>query len=189
MNGLRLLKGAAVALATLGLSIPSPKLFAADPPTKGNPAAAQRPQKSQIPDVSLTAGGVFSGRVIDHAMNPLEGAEVVVKQGKNEIARTVTDSKGQFTVQNMKGGVYQVTSGNTDGVFRVWTERTAPPVAKQQQALLVLGENGARGQFGAIDPTIVLLTAGVIAAVVLSAIAVDKINSVQNCCNKQVFSP
>jgi hypothetical protein len=184
MNGLRLLKGVAVALATLGLAIPNPKLFAADQHT--NPTAAKRSQKSQIPDVTLAAG-VFSGRVIDHAMNPLEGAEVVIKQGKNEVARTVTDKKGVFAVKNLKGGVYQVTSGNTDGVFRVWTEKTAPPVAKGQ-ALLVMGENGARGQFGAIDPTIVLLTAGVIAAVVLSAIAVDKINQVENCCNKLTIS-
>ncbi len=182
MNGLRMLKGVAVAMATLGLAIPNPKLFA-DQQTNAKSAAAQRPQKSQIPDVTLASGGVFSGRVIDHAMNPLEGAEVVVKQGKTEVARTVTDKKGVFAVKNLKGGVYQVTSGNTDGVFRVWTEKTAPPVAKGQ-ALLVMGENGARGQFGAIDPTIVLLTAGVIAAVVLSAIAVDKINQVENCCNK-----
>jgi hypothetical protein len=179
MNGLRILKGTAVVLATLGLAIPSPRLLAADQPT------APRAQKSQIPDVSLGAGGVFSGRVVDHTGTPLEGAEVVIKQGKTEIARTVTDKKGVFTARNMKGGVYQVSSGNTDGVFRLWTEKTAPPVAKGQ-ALLVMGENGARGQFGAIDPTIVLLTAGVIAAVVLSAIAVDKINNVENLEKREV---
>jgi hypothetical protein len=174
MTGLRLLQGAAVALATLGFVVPSPKLFAAD-----SKAPAKKVQKSQIPDVSLASGGVFSGRVVDHAGTPLEGAEVVVKQGKDEVARTVTDKNGLFTAKNMKGGVYQVSSGNTDGVFRLWTEKTAPPVAKGQ-ALLVMGENGARGQFGAIDPTIVLLTVGVIAAVVLSAIAVDKINDVDD---------
>lgn len=173
MNGLRLLQGAAVALATLGFVVPSPKLFAADK------AAAKKVQKSQVPDVSLASGGVFSGRVVDHSGTPLEGAEVVVKQGKDEVTRTVTDKNGLFTAKNLKGGVYQVSSGNTDGVFRLWTEKTAPPVAKGQ-ALLVMGENGARGQFGAIDPTIVLLTVGVIAAVVLSAIAVDKINDVDD---------
>lgn len=174
MTGLRLLKGAAVALATLGFVVPCPKLFAAD----SKAAPAKKVQKSQIPDVSLASGGVFSGRVVDHAGTPLEGAEVVVKQGKDEVSRTVTDKNGLFTAKNLKGGVYQVSSGNTDGVFRLWTEKTAPPVAKGQ-ALLVMGENGARGQFGAIDPTIVLLTVGVIAAVVLSAIAVNKINDVE----------
>lgn len=173
MTGLRILKGAAVALAALGFVVPSPKLFAAD-----GKASAKKAQKSQIPDVSLASGGVFSGRVVDHAGTPMEGAEVVVKQGKDEVTRTVTDKNGLFTAKSLKGGVYQVSSGNTDGVFRLWTEKTAPPVAKGQ-ALLVMGENGARGQFGAIDPTIVLLTVGVIAAVVLSAIAVDKINDVE----------
>lgn len=173
MKGMKFVKGAAVVLATLGFVVPCPKLFAAEQ-QKASSAA-----KSRIPDVSLAAGGVFSGRVVDHSGTPLEGAEVVVKQGKQEVARTVTDKNGLFTVKEMKGGVYQVSSGNTDGVFRVWTEKTAPPVAKGQ-ALLVMGENGARGQFGAIDPTIVVLTAGVIAAVVLSAIAVDKINSVDD---------
>jgi hypothetical protein len=179
MKGMKLLKGAAVALATLGFVLPCPKLFAADQQKASAPAAA----KSRIPDVSLAAGGVFSGRVVDHSGTPLEGAEVVVKKDKKEVARTVTDKNGLFTVKEMKGGVYQVSSGNTEGVFRLWTEKTAPPVAKGQ-ALLVMGENGARGQFGAVDPTIVLLTAGVIAAVVLSAIALDKINDLDDCCKK-----
>jgi hypothetical protein len=178
MNGIRFMKGAAVVLATLGFVVPSPhKLFAAD----GQSAKQQpvkRAQKSQIPDVTLTAGA-FSGRVVDHSGTPLEGAEVVIKQGKTEVTRVVTDKKGVFTAKNMKGGVYQVSSGNTDGVFRLWTEKAAPPVAKGQ-ALLVMGENGARGQFGAIDPTIVLLTAGVIAAVVLAAISLDKINKLED---------
>lgn len=173
MYALRFLKGAAVALATLGFVVPCPNLSAADQTT------TKRAQKSQIPDVSLASGGVFSGRVVDHSGTPLEGSEVVIKQGKDEVARTMTDKKGLFTAKNLKGGVYQVSAGNTDGVFRLWTEKTAPPVAKGQ-ALLVMGENGARGQFGAIDPTIVLLTVGVIAAVVLSAIAVDKINEVDD---------
>jgi len=171
MNGLRFLKGAAVALATLGFVVPCPNLSAAD-------QSAKRAQKSQIPDVSL-AGGVFSGRVVDHSGTPMEGAEVVIKQGKDEVSRTVTDKNGLFAAKNLKGGVYQVSSGNTDGVYRLWTEKTAPPAAKGQ-ALLVMGENGARGQFGAVDPTIVLLTAGVIATVVLSAITLDKVNKVDD---------
>lgn len=180
MNGIRFLKGAAVVLATLGFVVPSPKLFADGQTAKQQPV--KKAQKSQIPDVSL-AGGSFSGRVVDHSGTVLEGAEVVIKQGKTEVTRVVTDKNGVFTAKNMKGGVYQVSSGNTDGVFRLWTEKSAPPAAKGQ-ALLVMGENGGRGQFGAIDPTIVLLTAGVIAAVVLSAIALDKINSLEDCCKK-----
>lgn len=178
MNGMRFVKGAAVALATLGLAIPSPKLFAADQKPAAKSVAKTAP-KSQIPDISLASGGVFAGRVVDHSGSPLEGAEVVVRQGKTEVTRIVTNKDGLFTAKNMKGGVYQVSSGNTDGVFRLWTEKTAPPAAKGH-ALLVMGENGARGQFGGVDPTIVALTVGVIAAVVLSAIAVDKINKIED---------
>lgn len=174
MNGLRFLKGAAVALSTLGFVVPSPMLFAADQ----KPAVKSAPQV-HLPDISLAAGGVFAGRVVDHSGTPLEGAEVVIKQGKTEVTRTVTDKNGLFTAKNMKGGVYQVSSGNTDGVFRVWTEKTAPPVAKGH-ALLVMGENGARGQFGAVDPTVLLLTAGVIASVIISAITLDKVNNIED---------
>lgn len=163
-------KGAAVALASLGLAMPNPKLFAAD-----QKPAVKNEQKSQIPDVSLAANGVFAGRVVDHTGNPLEGAEVVVKQGKNEVARTVTDKNGLFTASNMKGGVYQVSSGNTDGTFRLWTEKTAPPVAKAH-ALLVMGENGARGQIGAFDLADVVIGGAVITTLILSAIILDQVN-------------
>lgn len=59
--------------------------------------------------------------------------------------------------------------------------------------MLVLGENGARGQFGGydamepdmgglpgFDPTIALLSAGVIAGVVVSAISLAEINSTKS---------
>ena len=52
-----------------------------------------------------------------------------------------------------------------------------------------MGENGARGQVGAVDPTLVLLTGGVIAAVVLSAIAVSEINSLNEKIDKIPHSP
>jgi len=173
------IRNAAVALATLGLAMPAPVLRA-DTPKKSVPvASAKKLPKGQLPDVTLAEGGVFSGRVVDHNGAPIEGAEVVMKQGKNEINRTVTDQDGVFNIKEVKGGVYQVSSGNTDGMFRVWNEKSAPPSSKGQ-ALLVMGENGARGQFGAVDPTIVLLTAGVIAAVILSAITLTKVNDVQD---------
>ena len=53
----------------------------------------------------------------------------------------------------------------------------------------MMGENGARGQFGSVDPTLVLLTAGVITAVVLSAIAVSDLNSLKEDVSKIPHSP
>jgi hypothetical protein len=167
MHGLNFLKRAAVALATLGVVLPCPEVGAQDR------TPAKHSAKSQIPDITLAAGGVFSGRVVDHSMNPLEGAEVVIKLGTTEIRRTLTDKNGLFTVNDLKGGVYQVSSGNTDGVFRLWTEKTAPPSARGQ-AVLVMGENGARGQFGFITPATLALTGGVVAAGTVAGFALTR---------------
>jgi len=177
MYGMTLVKGAAVVLATLGMVMPSPRLLAAD--SKTDAPAVKIAKKGQLPDISLATGGVFSGRVVDHTGAPLEGAEVVIKQNKKEVARVVTDHKGLFTHADMKGGVYQVSSGNTDGVFRLWTENTAPPVAKGQ-ALLVMGENGARGQFGGVDPTLFLLTAAVIALLITNGIILNDVQDLKD---------
>ncbi len=170
-------------LATLGMILPAPKLFAADGKTD---APTTKVAKNKIPDISL-AGGVFAGRVVDHTGAPIEGAEVVVKQGKKEVTRVVTNEKGLFQAKEMKGGVYQVSSGNTDGVFRVWTENAAPPSAKGH-ALLVMGENGARGQFGAVDPALLLLTAAVIATLIVSAITLNEVQQTNDKVNQIVIS-
>lgn len=174
MNGFRFVKGAAVSLATLGMVFPQAQLLADGPQTPARPAA-KAVQTAVTPDVALTTGGTLSGRVVDHTGKAIEGAQVAVRQGKTEVSKTVTNKEGIYSFKNIKGGVYQVASGNTEGTFRVWAERTAPPVAKEH-ALLVMGENGARGQFGAVDPTLVILTAAVIATLVISAITLNKVN-------------
>ena len=172
MSGIRFLKGAAVCLATLGIVLPQAPAMAENTPAR---PAAKIQQGTSVPDILLTAGGTLSGRVVDHTGKILEGAQVTIRQDKKEIGSTVTSKEGVYSFKNLKGGVYQVSSGNTDGVFRVWSEKMAPPSAKEH-ALLVMGENGARGQFGGVDPLLVVLTGGVIAAVVLSAITLNKVN-------------
>jgi hypothetical protein len=172
MTGIRFVKVAAVCLATLGIVLPQAPALADNGPAR---PAAKVQKTNSLPDIALTNGGTLSGRVVDHTGKALEGAQVTLRQDKKEVATTVTDKDGLYSFQTLKGGVYGVSSGNTDGVFRVWAERTAPPSAKEH-ALLVMGENGARGQFGAVDPTLIILTAGVIAAVILSAITLDKVN-------------
>ena len=186
MFGIRFMKGMAASFATLGLMFPQARLLADAPAPKA--PVSKSTQVNRIPDLLLTSGGKMTGRVVDHSGKVIEGANVVLKQGNKEIAQTVTNSEGIYSFKNLKGGVYQVGSGNTDGVFRVWSEKTAPPTAKEH-ALLVMGENGARGQFGSVDPTLVLLTAGVITAVVLSAIAVSDLNSLKEDVSKIPHSP
>ena len=176
MNRFRFVKGAAVSLATLSMVFPQARLLADGPQTTAR-ATAKASQVAAVPDVALTTGATFSGRVVDHTGKALEGAQVTVRQGKTEIGKTVTNKDGLYSFKNMKGGVYQVASGNTEGVFRVWAEQTAPPVAKEH-ALLVMGENGARGQFGAVDPTFVILTGLILATLVVSAITLSKVNDI-----------
>ena len=144
-KGFALIKSAAVALAMVGIVFPQTRVLAEQKlPTK--PSVKILPENSML-DISLGKSGTFTGRTVDHTGAAVEGAKVVLKQGKTVVAETVTDQDGRFAVQSLKSGVYQVGSGATEGTFRMWSEKAAPPSAKSQ-ALLVLGENGARGQYG-----------------------------------------
>ncbi len=189
MPVLKLVRGAAVVLATVGMVIPMPSVQAADSSQR-----ASRPATATIAaDVSKSAEGRFEGRVVDHTGAVVENTEVVVRQGNTEVVRGRTDKDGMFSVKNMKPGTYQVSSGATEGLFRVWNDQAAPPAARKN-ALLVLGHDGARGQyancdecqpggwggFRSLDPTILLLTAGVIGAVVLSALTLSKVNKLDS---------
>ena len=198
MPVLKLVRGAAVFLATLGVVAPIPAVQAADASQK-----ASRPAVATIAaDVSQSSNGLFAGRVVDHTGAVVEKTDVIVRQGTTEVARSQTDKDGMFSVKNLKPGTYQVSSGTTEGHFRIWNEKTAPPSARKN-ALIVLGHNGARGQYAncdecppggwcgwrSLDPTICLLTAGVVAAVVLSAITLSKVTTINNNQNPQPVSP
>ena len=132
--------------------------------------------------------GSFTGRVVDHTGKPLAKREVVVRQGEKEVGRAQTNEKGVFTVADVRPGNYTATAGNTTGTFRVWNDQTAPPSAKGH-ALLVMGENGARGQFGAVDPTLLLLTTAIIASVIISAITLDRVNQIDDKVDQIPTSP
>lgn len=185
MFGIRMAKGAAAGLATLGMMMPQGYLLADSAPVKPITKASTT---NRIFDIALTEGGTFTGRVCDHSGKVVEGQKVVLKQNDKVVDTTITNKDGVYSFKNLKSGVYSPVTGNTEGLFRVWSEKTAPPSAKQH-ALLVLGENGARGQFGGIDPTLVLLTAGVIASAVLSGIAINKIDKLQDKVDALSVSP
>lgn len=164
------IRGAAVGLAAMGTLIPRTVVLA-DGPKVTRPVV--RKVEASVLDIALSTNGAFTGRIVDHAGTAIEGAQVTVKQGQNEVARTITDKSGTFTITNLKNGTYSIGSGATTGSYRVWSDKTAPPTANPQ-ALLIMGQNGARGQFAAVDgggnlliATLVLLTLGVgIAALV-----------------------
>jgi hypothetical protein len=169
------LRASIAALTTLGLMLATPHVQAAS-----QPAGKLQVQMTdaKVLDIGLHQGA-FEGRVVDHTGAAVKSAEVVVRQGQKEIAKTVTNEHGQFAVAGLKGGVYEVASGKTVGAYRVWQEAAAPPSAKEQ-ALLVLGQNGERGQFGAMGGGVLLLTGIAIAALIVGIIALDKANDLES---------
>jgi len=164
-----LLRGAIAVLTTFGLMISTPHVRAATQPAQ---KLTVQHTDAKVLDIGLKDGS-FQGRVVDHTGTPVANAAVVIRQGNKEIAKSKTDQHGQFAVTGLKGGVYEVASGKTTGVYRVWQETVAPPAAKEQ-ALLVLGQNGERGQFGSIGGGTLLIAAVAIAALVVAIIALDE---------------
>lgn len=167
-----LVKGAVVTLAALGMVMPQGQVHAA------SAFKSVKTVEASVADVALS-NGTFVGRVVDHTGTPLASKEVVVRQGSKELAKVKTDSNGTFQVTSLKSGVYQVTSGATTGAFRVWTESAAPRTAGEQ-AVLVMGENGTRGQFGAAGGGTLIIAAAVITSVIISGITLNKINNTQD---------
>lgn len=149
-------KKSLIAMTLVGLAIPQSTIQAGQQKVMLNRSVKQLADNSTL-DIQLSQGGTFSGRVVDHAGVAVKSAPVVIKQGRTTVLETVTNDRGEFSAANLKNGTYQISSGSTSGAFRVWSEKTAPPSAKPQ-GLLVMGENGARGQVGAMDGTTMLLT-------------------------------
>jgi hypothetical protein len=153
-----------VALAAVGMLTPQ-TLFAA-------PVAAP-----VITDVQLRDGGVLVGQLVDAQGNPAQGMPVSLRQNDRDVATTITDKSGYYNVSGLQGGIYQVASPNGSAAYRLWSPGTAPPSA-QQGALLVVGDEIVRGQFGMwgflTNPWVV---AGLIATAIAVPIAVSNSGS------------
>ncbi len=184
MKMLNWLKGTAIALAALGTMLPATQLQAAE----GKAPLKIVTTEATVLDITMSAEGVFAGRVVDHAGNPVADAEVVISQGKQSIAKITSDQSGVFSVSGLKGGVYDVRSGNTAGSFRIWTA-TAAPESSKEQALVILGKNGTRGALGGLGGGTLVLAAAVVASLIISAIAISKLNDLQDDVNKIPKSP
>ena len=140
----RIFTGAAVSLACLGLLFPQAELLASGTQRK---AKAKKTEKVPIIDVALTGDGTVTGMVVDDRGVGLDGAVVSIRQGKSEVARTVTDKEGTFVAKNLRGGVYHIVGGRGSGLFRLWAPTTAPPAARRH-ALIVSANQVARAQLG-----------------------------------------
>jgi hypothetical protein len=151
----RLVRGAMIALATLGLCLPEVAL------------AALSPTPPAVVDIAMADGGVLHGQVVDLQGGSTTGIPVSVRAQNQEIVRTTTAKDGQFAVQGLRGGVYQVAAGEGQGVYRLWTANAAPPSA--QKSAIVFTQCGGSGCGGL---KMLLANPIVIAGVVATAIAV-----------------
>jgi hypothetical protein len=146
IQALKILRTAVVVLATVGIVLPQVRILAHEQTISSKTTVKVLPPNT-ILDIRLGKDGAFTGRTINHNGNAVVGAKVVIKQGKDEVGESVTDEHGNFSVPNLKSGIYEVSCGATKGTYRAWTDKAAPPSAKPH-SVLVLGENGARGQYG-----------------------------------------
>lgn len=182
----RIMRGVTAGVTTAAMVF-QPQLLVAGETVPTAPAPVRTvsaTQAVQTPtDVVLHEQGTLLGRVVDGQGKALANAPVSLMTGGKEVARVVSDESGRFEAKGLKGGVYHVASTGHQGVYRVWTPQTAPPVAAKglsivSQPDVVRGQYGpgpgnpfsAAGQWIAEHP---IITAGAVAAAIAIPIAVD----------------
>ncbi len=175
------IQNAAVALAAVGMIVPAMPAQAAN---QGLTVKSVKTVEASVLDVALSADGALVGRVVDQTGTAKADVQVTVRQGQKEIATAKSDSTGTFSVANLKSGQYDVVAGQTVGHYRVWSESVAPQSAGEQ-ALLVVSDNGVRGgsgTFGGYGTLFgngnLLLAAGVLTAVIISAVTLSQVNDI-----------
>jgi hypothetical protein len=99
--------------------------------------------KIYLTDVALTDGGTLQGQVVDLQNMGQPGVPIVLRSQNRDVAKTITNTNGQFSVQDLNGGVYNIATAQGENTFRLWAPRTAPPAAKQSAIVYV--QNGGIG--------------------------------------------
>lgn len=182
MRSLQFIKCAAVALATLGVVFPQARVMA------DQRAAAPAAKAPAVLDVALSGSGQLVGRVVDTQGSPLAGAAVVISQNQAEVARVTTDKAGSFTANGLKNGNTTLQVGQAQVACRVWSDKTAPPAAKDGLTI-VTGNSPVRGQYGVVEPLDILILGGVIGALVLGGVAVSQNQDIKDDLKKIPKSP
>jgi len=147
-------KSALIILGAVGTVVPTSIVSAADrsgSPTVStstathSPSTASKQAAVKIADVSLGKKGELTGFVVNEQGKAVARSTVVVRRGRKAVAKTTTNDAGQFRVEGLRGGIYQIVHSEGVSVFRVWTNGTAPKSAKTN-ALIVVGKRMVRGQ-------------------------------------------
>lgn len=162
MKNVNLFARVMIAMAAIGLCLPSAALSAT---TVASPS---------VEDVALLDGNVLVGQLVDANGGNVGEVPVLLQQQNQTIVALKTNKDGVFAAKGVPAGVYRLATDNTQGIYRLWAPKTAPPSA-QKGALLVSGDQVVRGQYGSplrnmlANPWIV---AGIVACAVAIPVAI-----------------
>jgi len=160
MKSRDLWNSALLVLGAVGTVVPASLASAADESAVASKTASQSAVKTQIDlqprkiapfkinDVSLGAKGELTGFVLDGQGKAVADSRVIVRLGRKNVAQTTTGATGQFRVEGLRGGVYQIVHADGVSVFRVWKNGTAPRSAKLNALLIARKHRVIRGQDG-----------------------------------------
>ena len=173
----KFLRGCVVALTCL--SMMSSQFIQAAGIQPSVRSASTAPTQVRVQDVSLQEGGVFTGNLVNDRGVGQPAVPVIVSRLGKIVAKTETDANGQFAVQGLSGGAYEVQTPIGQGTYRLWAPRTAPPSAQSVATIVagvpdqpvVLGQGVAGSAFGWLANPWVL--AGIVAAAIAIPLALD----------------
>ena len=170
-----------VTLSCLGMLMGQLPAWAFGPEKPKQQSVPATPTATPIVDITLDVTGQFLGQVVDSQGQPRDGMPVVLRQGQREVARTLTDARGQFALANIPAGLYQVDAGPTRAVYRVWTAESAPPQARHRAVLVAETTPLVRGHHiesavDQLDAITLAMVASSIATLVIASLTLDKID-------------
>lgn len=133
-------------------------------------------------DVALDTHGRLVGQVVNVQGQPQVKAVVSLTDGK-QTQQVITNQRGEFRLDNVATGSYQLQVGKQLKPCRVWKQAAAPPQANQG-VMLISGDQIVRGQTYCGSPvaagyggfkeamTHPLIVAGVVAAAIAIPVAI-----------------
>ena len=101
----------------------------------------------------------------------LAGIPVGLFHNGREVAVSMTDANGHFSVIGLRGGLYLIRAGYGTAVYRLWAPNTAPPVAREV-AMVVSDRQIVRGQLVSSPFWSFVANPWVIAGAIAAAIAI-----------------
>ena len=131
--------------STLNLLFPAAGSFrSAQAQTPVIPAVQRNVVATTPIDVALDANNKLHGKLVSAEGIALSGANIQLFRANELISAAKTNQQGVFQTDSIAGGVCELVTAHQTVNLRVWTQRAAPPNARQR--LLVAETNVVRGQ-------------------------------------------